>query len=89
MQTVKLSTKGQIVIPRDIRKASHLVAGMEFSVELVGDEIRIRPVPRLRKTTTEEVAGCLHNALHHPLNDEETEQAIGAMLQSEDESTKS
>jgi AbrB family looped-hinge helix DNA binding protein len=89
MHTVKLSTKGQIVIPLDIRKAGHLVAGMELSVVLVGDEIRIKPIPPLRRTSVEEAAGCLHSSLHRPLSDEETEQAIGAMLLTEDESTRS
>lgn len=39
METVKLSTKGRLVIPKEIRKARHLAAGTEFVVSFVGDEI--------------------------------------------------
>lgn len=39
METVKLSTRGQLVIPNEIRKAHHLAAGTEFVVSFVGDEV--------------------------------------------------
>jgi len=39
VETVKLSTRGQLVIPNEIRKAHHLAAGTEFVVSFVGDEV--------------------------------------------------
>ena len=39
-----LSTKGQIVIPKQIREALHLQAGMRFSVEIEEDRIVLRPL---------------------------------------------
>jgi AbrB family looped-hinge helix DNA binding protein len=59
MQTVKLSTKGQFVIPSEIRKSHHLTAGTEFAVSFVGSEIRLTPLPMFPPTTLAEVAGLL------------------------------
>lgn len=49
METVKLSTKGQLVIPKEIRDAHHLAAGTEFAVSFVGNEIRLTPLPAERR----------------------------------------
>lgn len=59
MQTVKLSTKGQFVIPNEIRKSHHLTAGSEFAISFVGSEIRLTPLPMFPPTTLVEVAGLL------------------------------
>ena len=59
MQTVKLSTKGQFVIPNEIRKSHHLTAGTEFAISFVGNEIRLTPLPMFPETTVAEVAGLL------------------------------
>lgn len=40
---VKLSSKGQMVIPKKIRKQLALENGMSFDIEVVGREIRLRP----------------------------------------------
>ncbi len=40
----KLSSKGQLIIPKKIRQALDLKPGAEFNVELVGKEIILRPV---------------------------------------------
>lgn len=59
MQTVKLSTKGQFVIPNEIRKSHHLTVGTEFAISFVGNEIRLTPLPLFPVTTVEAVAGLL------------------------------
>ena len=41
---VKLSSKGQLVIPKKIRKALNLQPGTEFDVELINGKILLRPV---------------------------------------------
>ena len=41
---VKLSSKGQLVIPRRIRQALNLKPGTEFEVELIDGQIVMRPV---------------------------------------------
>jgi len=59
MQTVKLSTKGQFVIPNEIRKSHDLVVGTEFAISFVGDEIRLTPLPMFPATTVDDAAGLL------------------------------
>ncbi len=88
MNTVKLSTKGQIVIPKEIRKAVHLVAGMELTVVLIGDEIRIRPTSALPRISVEEAAGCLHRPRRKLVEEEEVQQAIGELLKAQDDATR-
>jgi len=41
---VKLSSKGQLVVPKEIREALALQPGAEFNVELVAGRIILRPV---------------------------------------------
>lgn len=41
---VKLSSKGQLVIPREIRQTLDLKPGTEFEVELINGQIVMRPV---------------------------------------------
>jgi len=88
METVKLSTKGQIVIPKDIRESHHLAAGTEFVIAFMGDEIRLKPIPVFPTTHAEEGMGFLARKGRKPLSDEETEFAIGEMLKEADKATK-
>lgn len=44
---VKLSSKGQLVIPKPIRRALGLRPGMELHIELVGRKIVLEPVEPL------------------------------------------
>jgi AbrB family looped-hinge helix DNA binding protein len=41
---VKLSSKGQLVIPKKIRKALNLQPGTEFDVELINGKILLHPI---------------------------------------------
>ena len=41
---VKLSSKGQLVIPRKIRQALDLQTGTEFNIRLVGEQIVLQPI---------------------------------------------
>lgn len=54
---VKLSSKGQLVIPRRIRQALDLKPGTEFEVELVDGQIVMRPV--IDKAELEQIIGEL------------------------------
>jgi len=88
METVKLSTKGQIVIPKDIRESHHLAAGTEFVIAFIGDEIRLKPIPAFPASNAEEGMGILARKGRKPLSDEETGFAIGEMLKEADKATK-
>jgi AbrB family looped-hinge helix DNA binding protein len=45
MTIVKSSAKGQVVIPREIRKALGIVPGARFDVRVEGKEIVLFPLP--------------------------------------------
>lgn len=61
METTRLSTKGQIILPKSIRVSRAWTPGTEFSVEETGDGVLLRPASRFPKTNIEEVAGCLRS----------------------------
>lgn len=59
MATTTLSTKGQIIIPREIRERRGWAAGLTFEVEERGDDLVLRPARTLAKTTVDDLLGCL------------------------------
>jgi len=59
METTKLSSKGQIVLPRAIRLARNLTTGTEFLVEDTPAGILLRPLKPFAATTVDEVFACL------------------------------
>jgi len=59
MTTIRLSSKGQVIIPQSIRAANHWTTGQEFSIEMTQDGILLRPKSPFPRTTVDEVAGCL------------------------------
>ena len=88
MQTVKLSTKGQFVIPNEIRKSHHLAVGTEFAISFVGDEIRLTPLPMFPVTSVDDAAGLLARR-GAKKSDEQTARAkIGKILKARDEATR-
>lgn len=59
MNSTKLSSKGQIVIPKEIRDQYHWKPGLEFIVLDIGDGLIIRPKQSFAETNLAEVAGSL------------------------------
>ena len=59
METTRLSTKGQIVLPKDIRTSRSWGPGTEFTVEETAEGVLLRPARRFPKTTLDQVVGCL------------------------------
>lgn len=59
METTKLSSKGQVILPKVVRDARSWVPGTEFAVETVGDGVLLRPLRPFPPTTVDEVHGCL------------------------------
>lgn len=77
METTKLSSKGQVVIPKQMRDAYGWEAGTELIVEQTPQGVLLRPKRAFKPTTIEEVAGCL--AGHYkgpPRSVEEMNEAI-------------
>ena len=87
METATLSSKGQLVIPRQVRALAHLVAGDEFTVQYVQGEIRLRPLGRTNAASVDDVAGCLAKFNHTPMTDEEAEKKAKARLSAQDKAT--
>ncbi len=58
MERTRLSTKGQVIIPKSIRDARGWKPGLELSMEIVGEGILLRPVSPFQPTRVEDVLGC-------------------------------
>jgi AbrB family looped-hinge helix DNA binding protein len=61
MQTTRLSTKGQVILPKGIRSSRAWGPGTEFTVEETGDGILLRPATRFPEADLAAVAGCLRS----------------------------
>jgi AbrB family looped-hinge helix DNA binding protein len=73
--TTRLSSKGQVIIPKSIRQSYRWAIGQEFTVEDTGEGVLLRPKSSFPRTTVEEVAGCLKYS-GPPKTLEEMEDAI-------------
>jgi AbrB family looped-hinge helix DNA binding protein len=60
-ETTRLSTKGQIILPKNIRDSRAWAPGTEFTVEETGDGILLRPAGRFPEAKLADVAGCLRS----------------------------
>ena len=58
-QPTRLSTKGQLIIPKEIRQRHGWTAGTELLVEDHGDSVILRRAEDLPATTLEELVGCV------------------------------
>jgi len=59
MNTTRLSSKGQVIIPKPLRTAHHWGAGQELVVEDAGDGILLKPRSPFDETDIADVASCL------------------------------
>ncbi|HWS75035.1 MAG TPA: AbrB/MazE/SpoVT family DNA-binding domain-containing protein [Quisquiliibacterium sp.] len=80
MEKTTLSSKGQLVIPKSVREAAHLVPGSVLSVSWVEGELRLRPLAPGGVASLDEVAGCLARPGRKRLDEAQTEAAIKARL---------
>lgn len=80
METITLSSKGQLVIPKAVRQSAKLAPGDVLSVNYVDGEIRLRLVAPAAATSLDEVAGCLAKPGWKRLSEAQTQVAIKAKL---------
>ena len=59
METTKLSSKGQVVLPKAVREAQGWAAGTEFVVEPTPEGVLLRAVKPFATTQLETVFGSL------------------------------
>lgn len=82
METTRLSSKGQVIIPKPLREAHHWDTGIELLVVDTGDGLLLRPKPIFAPTTLDEVAGCLRST-GAARSEEEIDAAIRQRLRDE------
>jgi AbrB family looped-hinge helix DNA binding protein len=75
METTRLSSKGQIILPKSIRDAHHWTPGTEFEVESRPEGVLLRPKKRFAPTHIAAVVGCT-GYQGPPRSLEEMEEAI-------------
>jgi AbrB family looped-hinge helix DNA binding protein len=59
METTKLSSKGQVVLPRAIRAAKAWAPGQALAVVSTAEGVLLKPIKAFKETRFEDVAGCL------------------------------
>ncbi len=94
MQTVTLSSKGQLVIPKSLRDQVHLNVGDELAVRVIGGEIRLRRLQMQAPSSVglDAVAGCLaqkgQQKGRKKLSEAQVRQTIAQRLKSRDASSR-
>lgn len=80
MNTTKLSSKGQVIIPKPIRVAHHWKAGQDFIIVNTADGILLKPKAPFQETSLTDVAACLkYEGKSKTLDDMEQAIKQGAM----------
>jgi AbrB family looped-hinge helix DNA binding protein len=59
MEITKLSSKGQLVLPKRLREAHNWQPGTKFLIEEGSDGLLLRPLLPFPPTRLEDVVGCL------------------------------
>jgi AbrB family looped-hinge helix DNA binding protein len=78
-----LSTKGQIIVPKEIRARRHWIAGTRFVIEETPDGVLLRPETRFPVTRPEDVFGCLGRS-ERTTTVEEMDEAVAAEFRRQD-----
>lgn len=76
MAVSRLSTKGQLVLPKEIRTSRAWGPGTEFTIEETEEGILLRPSRRFPPATLASVVGCLKHK-GKPATLAEMDAAIG------------
>ena len=82
MTRTTLSSKGQVILPKEIRDAHHWRAGTQFIVENQGDSVILRPVPPFKPTRLEDVVGILRRPGQKPKTIAQMDAAIANEIKS-------
>jgi len=80
MNVTKLSSKGQVIIPKPLRTSHHWEAGQELVVVDVGDGVLLKPRMPFNETNISDVAACLkHKGSPKSLDDMDSAIQKGVM----------
>lgn len=81
METVRVSSKGQIVIPKSLRAAFHIETGSELAIFAEGDEIHLRQAEqRFVRTAPAVGLGLLAKPGRRAPADADIKHTVGEML---------
>lgn len=75
METTKLSSKGQVIIPKAFRNHHHWKPGLELTVIDTGDGLLLKPKAPFAPTTLPSVAGMLKGMVK-PKSDADIQAAL-------------
>ena len=75
METTRLSSKGQVIIPKVFRSTLHWEAGQELTVIDTGDGLLIKPKAAFTSSDLSEVAGLFKGKVE-PRTDAEIEVGL-------------
>ena len=92
MLTTRLSSKGQMIVPKKIRDRLAIKPGAELAVELIGDDergftVRVK-TGRSRRAQVDALAGALHRSGRKPLSPQDMAGAVLGIAAAEDARTK-
>ena len=76
METATLSSKGQLVIPKSVRRSAQILAGQTFSVRWIEGEIRLARVIEPHTVQLSDVVGCLAKLGKKRMTDAQLRQAM-------------
>ena len=88
MEIVRLSSKGQLVIPKAIRDDMHLPPGTEFIISMTATGLTLTPTTLFPRTTGREVRGFLAKPGRTLPDDASLKSSIGARLKRRDDASK-
>jgi AbrB family looped-hinge helix DNA binding protein len=57
--TTRLSSKGQIILPKSVRDVHHWTPGTDFTIEDTGDGVLLRPIKAGQPTRLADIVGSL------------------------------
>ncbi len=75
METTKLSSKGQVIIPKAFRSTHHWEPGLELMVIDTGDGLLLKPKAAFAPSDLSEVAGMFKGKVS-PKTDQEIKTAL-------------
>lgn len=75
LQKTRLSSKGQIILPKAIRDSQAWEPGMEFTVEPTENGVLLRPASQFPHTEMDDVAGSLASK-RKPATADQMRQAV-------------
>ncbi len=76
----RVSTKGQVILPKAIRDKRKWAAGIELTVEETAEGVLLRAAPRFAPTKVEDVAGMLRGRgrINRGVSIDEMDEAVMA-----------